>query len=151
MSASPKVQREISRIPVGMRTGKRELNSASLDVRMCMAVPEERRSRTREITHVYVPPEDRRRRLATALLNLVCQEADANRIVLLLKAGPYECDEDESEGPDEAALVAWYKRFGFQVLEQLPDGTMMARPVRLPPSIIVRDAISRALENSRNG
>ena len=151
MSATPYQQREISRIPVGMRPGKRQLNSASLDVRICEAVPEEKRSQTREITHVYVPPEDRRRRLATALLNFVCQEADANRIVLILRAGPFQHDEDEVEGPDEDQLVAWYKRFGFQVLEQTPEGTVMARPVQLPANIIVSAAIRRAMRGPHRG
>lgn len=143
-----------NRIPRGMRIGRRELNSASLTLSLPASIPEEMRSRTREISNLFVPPEDRRRRIATALLNLVCQEADANRITLILTARPYDPDDEENEdtgGPDEAALVRWYQRFGFQVLLQIPAGTVMARQVQLPAAVIVGSAICRALRESRRG
>ena len=44
------------------------------------------RAGTREVSKLFVPVADRRQHLGTALMNLICQEADANGITLLLIA-----------------------------------------------------------------
>ena len=120
-----------NRIPLGMRVGRRELNSASLKIAMpqSLGLPKEKLERMREVLEVYVPQLDRGRRLATALMNFVCQEADANAITLILTAAPFK----DSLGPDEQRLVVWYEKFGFTVLQQVPSGTIMARQVRPAP------------------
>jgi GNAT superfamily N-acetyltransferase len=124
-----------------MRAGVREFRDASLTVSVSQTIPEHMRERTREISHVFVKAASRRQHLATALLNFVCQEADANRITLILTAREY----DEG-GPDEAALVAWYEKFGFKKLQDTPTGTFMARQVHEKPRIKpVRLAVSKAL------
>lgn len=122
--------REINRIPLGMRPGRRELNEASLVVSLCEAVPAHMREKTREITCAFVEPAARRTRLATALLNFICQEADANGITLLLTAQP--CDD---QGPPEDVLVRWYGKFGFTPLQDTPVGLMMARAVHAKPKL----------------
>lgn len=127
------MKREATGIPKGMRPGKRELNDASLLVEMSQAVPEHMRANIREITHFYVPAESRGKRLGTMLLNFVCQEADANKITLMLTAAPSEGD----VGPDEEKLVAWYEKFGFMKLQQTPIGTLMARQVHEKPRLAV--------------
>jgi N-acetylglutamate synthase-like GNAT family acetyltransferase len=114
-------------IPVGMRPGKRELATASVTVSMTDAVPARMRETVREVSHVFVPVEDRRKRLATALLNLVCQEADANGITLLLTVNPYD-----SGGPSADELQDWYAQFGFRDLQNSPTGKIMARQVSNP-------------------
>jgi GNAT superfamily N-acetyltransferase len=126
-------------IPKGMKPGRRELASASLVVSISTAVPEAMRAGTREISHVFVPPEDRGKRLATALMNFICQEADANRITLLLTVRPYG-----ESGPDEDRLKAWYEKFGFAELQDSPLGALMARRIHVPGNIIPL-AVHRAL------
>jgi GNAT superfamily N-acetyltransferase len=125
-------------IPRGMKPGRRELGVASVMVSISDAVPEHMRARTREVSHLHVPAEYRRKHLATALMNLVCQEADANSITLLLIAQPYD------EGPDEDQLIDWYAKFGFQMLQDSVKGTIMVRKVRVPSDRLSR-AVSLAL------
>lgn len=118
-------------VPTGMRIGRRELNTASLRI----ARPEglglqlDKTERMREVLEIHVPLMDRNRRLATALLNFVCQEADAHGMTLILTARQF----GDTLGPDEDRLVLWYQKFGFTVLQQSPDGTIMARQVSPPP------------------
>lgn len=126
------VERQIDRIPKGMRYGTRQLNTASLVVTECTAVPEAMRERVREIVSFYVPAEDRRHKLGTMLLNMTCQEADANGITLLLTARAQEPD----EGPTDAQLIAFYERFGFTQLQMSPTGMLMARQVREAPRVL---------------
>lgn len=125
-------------IPVGMRPGRRELGVASVMVSISDAVPLHMKAGTREVSHLEVPAEHRRKHLGTALMNLICQEADANRITLLLTARPY----DEG-GPDEDELIAWYALFGFTELQDTPKGMMMVRRVHVPNR--VAEAVHRAL------
>lgn len=115
------------RIPVGMRPGQRQLQSASILVSMTDAVPVAMRAKVREVSHVFVPAADRRKRLATALMNLVCQEADANGMTLILTVDPYD-----TGGPTAHELQSWYAQFGFRDLQDSPNGKIMARQVSNP-------------------
>lgn len=124
-----------------MRPGGREFREASLTVSIPTSVPEHMRERVREISHVFVKAGARGKRLATALMNFICQEADANLMTLILTAREY----DEG-GPAELQLVAWYEKFGFKTLQDTPTGTFMARQVREKPRIKpIALAVSRAL------
>jgi hypothetical protein len=125
-------------IPRGMRPGRRELGVASVMVAISQAVPAHMQSRTREVSQLLVPLEHRRKHLGTALMNLICQEADANSITLLLIVQPF----DEG-GPDEDQLIDWYIKFGFKTLQDSPTGTVMARQVHVPNR--VKRAVSLAL------
>lgn len=118
-------------IPKGMRPGRRELNEASLIISFSDAVPAGMREQIREVTSLHVPLEQRRKKLATMLLNLVCQEADANGITLLLTARPMD-----DQGPDEEKLIEWYAKFGFKGLQDTPNGLMLARQVAAPARVI---------------
>jgi GNAT superfamily N-acetyltransferase len=135
-----------------MRPGAREFRKASLTVSMSTAVPEHMRERVREITHVFVPHAHRSQRMATALMNFVCQEADANKITLLLTAhrvedaGGASVSGNDAAEPNTAQLIAWYEKFGFKTLQDTPTGTFMARQVHEKPRIKpVTLAVSRAL------
>lgn len=142
-----------------MRPGRREFKQASLTVAIPQTLPEHMRDRTREITHVFVEPEARRQHLATALMNFICQEADACAMTLILTAhwyeqgGPEDIEHDAgledwqpTSGPDESQLVAWYEKFGFIKLQDTPKGTLMARQVREKPRIKpITLAVYRAL------
>lgn len=137
------VRESRGQIPMGMRAGERQLKSASLRVSVPDSVPEHMRAAMREISNVFVPAEDRGKRLATALMNFVCQEADANRLTLILTVQPY----DEG-GPNAEQLKAWYAKFGFIDLQESDAGTIMARKVHVPESanvIPVALAVRRAL------
>jgi predicted GNAT family acetyltransferase len=127
------------RIPVGMRPGQRQLASASILVSMTDAVPMAMRAKVREVSHVFVPAADRRQRLATALMNLVCQEADANGITLILTVDPYD-----TGGPTAAELQSWYALFGFRELQDSPTGKIMARQVSKPH----RNCIARLVHSA---
>lgn len=129
-----------NRIPVGMRPGKRQLNSAELTVSLSDAVPAHMRDHTREVSHVFVPVADRRQHLATALMNLVCQEADANGITLLLTAHPYD-----DGGPTADELQNWYAQFGFRDLQDSPNGKIMARQVHNPRQNCIARVVHQAL------
>lgn len=141
------MNREITKIPLGMRPGRRELNSASLKIAMPvgLGLPPEKLEHMREVLELFVPVGDRGKRIATALMNFVCQEADANRITLILTARQFA----DVLGPDEERLVVWYQRFGFTVLQQMPGGTIMARQVKppVPPPTIapLSSAVRRGL------
>jgi predicted GNAT family acetyltransferase len=128
------------RIPVGMRPGKRELASASITVSMTDAVPERMRENVREVSHVFVPVADRRKSLATALMNIVCQEADANGITLILTVDPYDIG-----GPSAEELQNWYVQFGFRDLQDSPNGQIMARQVSNPHRNCVARVIHQAM------
>lgn len=134
------MQREVRRIPLGMKPGKRQLNDAELIVSLSHAAPENMRKRTREIVSFYVPQASRGKRLGTALMNFVCQEADANLITLLLTARPSEGDDAMMS---EDKLIAWYEKFGFMKLQETPTGWLMARKVqrRAPQVLAVRDNV----------
>lgn len=132
-------------IPLGMRPGRRELNEAHLIVSIPDAVPEKMRAQMREISELYVPPTSRNRKLATALMNFVCQEADANKMTLMLTASSFVNDEAEPLGLDDDQLVAWYKRFGFAELQPSTKGLIMARQVHRQPSHTIDRAVRLAL------
>lgn len=151
-------KREITQVPRGMKPGRRELNEASLRVSMSLAVPAHMKDRVREITHVYVEPSARRKRLATGLLNFVCQEADANGITLLLTARPQIQVVDAKgnlkpvDGPTEDELVHWYTKFGFTAIQETPHGPIMARkvfekPKVLQPSRSLHQAVRQVLQS----
>jgi GNAT superfamily N-acetyltransferase len=133
------MQHDITRagVPMGMRPGQRVLNTASLTVAMSDAVPLHMRPNVREITHFQVAPEDRRKKLGTLLLNMVCQEADANKITLLLIARPMVIAEGEIS---EAQLVHFYGQFGFTILQTSERGVLMARQIHAPRVALVNEA-----------
>lgn len=140
-----------------MRPGRREFKAASLTVAIPVGLPEHMRAQTRELTHVFVDADSRRQHLATALMNFVCQEADACGITLVLTARDYigEYAKDSvslgpadvpAPRPNEEQLVAWYEKFGFKKLQDTPKGAFMARQVRERPRIKpIALAVSRAL------
>jgi GNAT superfamily N-acetyltransferase len=139
------------------RSPKAIAQQASLTVAIPEALPAHMRDKTREITHVFCEAAARGQRLATALMNFVCQEADAGGYTLVLTAREYISDsvfdlqangpaEVNAPRPNEAQLIAWYEKFGFTKLQDTDKGTFMARQVRERPRIKpIRLAVSRAL------
>jgi GNAT superfamily N-acetyltransferase len=96
--------------------------------------------RVREVVRVWTDPEHRRQGFGTQLMQAVCEEADCERIVLILQPRPY----DTGIGKDK--LIAWYKRFGFVKTQDKP--VLMARA----PSFRVRQSmVGAAVEKVTRG
>ncbi len=105
-----------------MNQGPRTLGHASLQVRVCMALPQRMRDETREIAHLHCDRDAQGQGEASALLRQVCEEADAARMTLVLWPRPYGDDIALSQ----TQLVEWYaRRFGFVQVQ--PDPPLMAR------------------------
>lgn len=59
------------------------------------------------VTRVYVPPEHRRKGIATAMMKEICEQADQQDVKLMLELAPYgEMTKDE--------LREFYMKFGFR-------------------------------------
>lgn len=96
-----------------MKTGLRRHQSAQARVRYSLGLT----GNLREITNVQ--SKDPGKGHASALLKSICQEADKDNTVLIVKVEPY------AEGMDKSALADWYARNGFSVLQL--DPLVMAR------------------------
>lgn len=98
-----------------MKIGVRTLGGASLKIAFCAALPHLKRD-LREITNVYCDPDSRNQGLASQLMESICKEADAKRMVLILTVDPYG-----KGGLDKKQLEAWYcNRFYFNPIQQEP-------------------------------
>jgi hypothetical protein len=96
----------------------------------------------RELTKLETPVEHRKNGDATALLHAICDEADTQRLVLLLHVEPFG---DADMGSSQ--LEAWYEKFGFMVIQ--PEPKLMARMVGATPRLLnpVTAAVGRAIES----
>ena len=104
-----------------MQTGPRVLGSASLNVRVSLALPARMRDRTREITKLQTSAEAQNKGEASRLLEKVCAEADSHGITLVLWPRPFG-----DIALSQTQLIDWYsRRFGFVQIQ--PEPPMMAR------------------------
>ena len=103
-----------------MQLGPRVLGAASLEVVTCQALPARMRPVTRELLRFEVDPMERGKGYGSALLKMVCAEADKHRIVLLLTV------ENQVRTAD---LLRLYSRFGFVTLPEKGRTKLMARPI----------------------
>jgi len=105
-----------------MKYGPRKHGAASCEVIACKGVPEKMRKDIREVIKVFCEPDARHRGDATALLEEVCREADAKRMILMISVGPY----GDAPPLSKAALVQWYSEtFDFRPIQAEP--LIMAR------------------------
>lgn len=115
-----------------MKIGTRTLGGASLKVVFCEALPQLKKD-LREITHVWCDPASRNQGIASLLMQQVCDEADAKRMVLVLTADPY--GEDPSLTKEK--LASWYcNKFFFNPIQQEP--LILARapfPQQVAPAV----------------
>lgn len=103
-----------------MKTGLIKTKFASCEICESPALPEHMRGRVLEVTAVQVARKHRRRGNATALLRMVCAQADVAGKTLLLQVAPFE------DAMTAEQLQRWYgDRFGFAVIQQEP--LLMAR------------------------
>ena len=106
-----------------MVPGSRHYESASLTVALPEAVPEHMVAQIRELLSITTPAADRRKGYASRLLREVVMEADSSSTVLLLWVRPF----GDMTGDQ---LQAWYRKFGFEVIQQHP-AVLMARKPRM--------------------
>lgn len=83
--------------------------------------------RVRELVRVWTDPEHRKQGFATELVKTVCDEADAEGIVLILQPRPF----GHVQGLQ--ALEGWYRRFGFIRTQDNP--VLMARAPSFRPRV----------------
>lgn len=100
-----------------MKLGQRRHEGTSLELSVSEALPRHLACII-EISKLQTPKLLRRMGLATDLLLQVCDEADAEGVVLMLMP----------EGEDW--LEQWYARFGFATIQTEPV-VLMARPPNL--------------------
>lgn len=63
------------------------------------------------INRINVPARFRNQGYGTKLLEMILEDADFENVVLILQVAP-----SGEMGPDE--LIAWYKRHGFDMIDQ---------------------------------
>lgn len=122
-----------------MNPGTRTLGDASLTIGVCKALPPEMRPVTRELSELLVPVASRHEGQATRLMHQVCDEADKERITLVLFVDPF----DE---PDlgRSQLADWYaRRFGFIPIQA--DPLLLARMPGSTPCML--NPIAKAVES----
>ena len=90
------------------------------------------------LNEIYVPPEERRQGVATAMLEEVTRAADRHGRNVFLE--PLAGD-----GPDHDALVAWYAQHGFQPIA----ATIYMRPFKRPFKPTLRRRLKQLLNRWR--
>jgi GNAT superfamily N-acetyltransferase len=83
--------------------------------------------RVRELVRVWTDPEHRKQGYATELVQAVCDDADANNVVLILQPRPF----GHIQGLK--TLEGWYRRFGFIRTQDNP--VLMARAPSFRPRV----------------
>ena len=103
-----------------MTPGLREFKGATLRVAVPESVPEDMRHGLRELLSVHA--SNPRKGQATALMHEVCAEADRSGFVLMLRPEPFD------DGMTLEQLLAWYVRFGFELIQREPCLLMVRDP-----------------------
>ena len=124
-----------------MKLGKRTLNSASCLLSVNASLPAHLQEKIVELSHLTVEPDFRGFGQATALLELICIEADNDGKTILLEAKPFD---NGPLDPEQDELAAWYSRgFGFDVIQTAP--LLMARKPGATPNETTLSPIAAAL------
>jgi N-acetylglutamate synthase-like GNAT family acetyltransferase len=98
-----------------MKTGTITLGNASLHIGYPQIIAPNQRGHAREITCFTVPEEHRGKGEGSALLQDVCEQADQNKILLIIIA-------------DTLRLATFYARHGFISIQDKPI-LMYRKPV----------------------
>ena len=127
--------------PSYIMLGKYQHGKATCVLNRSVQVPSEMRNGIREISSLQTPAESRRNGDATQLLHSICEEADTQRIVLLLHAEPFG---DSALDADQ--LESWYAKFGFMVIQAEPK--LMARMVDSTPRVLACNPVTLAVAHA---
>lgn len=99
---------------------------ASCEVKMAQGLPDTFRSRTREVLALETAFEHRGKGYGTTVMHAVCRDADAANTILILTVKPFG---NLNGAMNTKLLEQWYaSKFGFQRLDETPQGILMARP-----------------------
>lgn len=124
-----------------MKLGKRSLNSASCLLSVNTSLPAHLQDKIVELSHLRVDRDFKGSGQATALLELICIEADNDGKTILLEAKPFD---NGPLDPEQDELAAWYSRgFGFEVIQTVP--LLMARKPGATPNETTLSPIAAAL------
>lgn len=107
-----------------MTPGPRTYKQATLTVAVPSGLPEDMREDFMEI--LSVRSDNPRKGHATALMHMVCTEADRAGKLLMLKVGAFD-----DGGMNNEQLAKWYGRFGFVEVQKEP-AVLMARQAEHP-------------------
>jgi N-acetylglutamate synthase-like GNAT family acetyltransferase len=113
-----------------MPVGTRFYENASCKIRFCVAIPNQMRSKTRELVSMDVPVNLRRQGMAKELMINICDEADECSMLVIVFPEPF----GSGEKMTEEQLIEWYTKFGFQVIQAAPK-TIMARMPHSTPGV----------------
>jgi GNAT superfamily N-acetyltransferase len=105
-----------------MKPGVRQHGPATLKLSFNTTVPAHLRGGLLEVSHVFTPEQHRNQGYASMLIQKVCSEADEAGKVLLLMPKGYD-----TMPLDQAALIDWYSRYGFEPIQASP--VVLARRV----------------------
>ncbi len=105
-----------------MTPGPREYRQATLRVAVAECLPVDMQDGTREL--VSLESKERRHGHATSLMWMVCHEADAARIVLVVQPKSFG-----SGGMDDEQLQKFYSRFSFVKIQEEPVVLLARSPV----------------------
>jgi len=90
-----------------MKTGTIALGNASLHIGYSQIIAPNQRGLAREITEFFVPEEHRGKGDGSELLKEVCEQADSERLLLLIIA-------------DTERLANFYYLHGFKTIQEKP-------------------------------
>ena len=98
-----------------MKPGTIQLGPASLRLSYSGLAPPHLRGKLREVSSLVVDAAARGKGFATALMREVIEQADAQRVALLVNVEPFD------DGPlDAESLRFWYARLGFVEIQPMP-------------------------------
>ena len=114
-----------------MEPGTRYLaedSHASCKVKVCVAIPNQMRTKCMELVSLSVAPSLRGTGLATKLLTQVTEEADEHNMLLVLFPEPF----GEGLQPTQEQLIDFYEKFGWQLIQTRPKAMMARMPHSTP-------------------
>lgn len=127
-----------------MRFGTRKFGGASCEVSVCAALPKKMNKDIREISKLHCDPDSRGKGDATALMKMLCKEADSKKMILVLIVDPFGDDAPLSK----AQLHEWYgSTFDFNMIQANP--LILARQWNPFPESGLTEKISQIILEAR--
>lgn len=115
-----------------MIPGFRRVGAASCQIRAAELLPMHMRSGARMVTDVFTEPGQTGKGYATTLMHRICQEADEQKVLLILEPKPFD-----HASMSQEELEVWYAvRFGFQMIQL--DPMLFARMPGATPKVGLR-------------
>lgn len=111
---------------------------------VCAALPKKMNKDIREISKLHCDPDSRGKGDATALMKMLCKEADSKKMILVLIVDPFGDDAPLSK----AQLHEWYgSTFDFNMIQANP--LILARQWNPFPESGLTEKISQIILEAR--